>query len=360
MKKHTFDDYMNKLIEIKKLTNTCHFDIEKYTQRIKRIENEVKDLIRSGKGNSISYGSYIKEIDNITDSLYEENESYQQGKQTILMQILDENDKLLKKKKELDNSYQEENKKIKNLRVNLLAKWTRIAAGFVLFQLVGSLIGGGLAALVYKKYKVTTKTYNLETPDIISEENIDYERSQFNYQVNVKVYSKWEEKSDKTGYIRTVLEYDQRENDEEKSIDVENLVQTINPTYYQEEKETLDSSDNTENTEIIVTETTMDKSESIPSKTHVISYLIWGAIYFTFFVCGDYAKDKYQKYDCRLLAEQLKDAKVTLKRIKEEYVDVGGKVLTLQDEYRVQTCKYSDLVADINPELLETAKKYVK
>ena len=310
---------------------------------------------------SIINGLVFKKI--AANKLNAEVRAYKERKETALMEVLNERDSLLEEKNQIDGSLKQTKENRSDEKARLRIARLKISAGVLVPILLsaGSIYGG---AHVDRYHKITEKRYNLETNKPISDDSVDYETSSiayYNYRVNIKKYSPWIKSTVEDGYIREVLEYDYTEYDDSKSFDANRVLQEIKPSHTIETRLYLNEDDSMEEESIIVTLKEMDKSDR---RIHIAPTFLIGGVGTLLAVILSVAARDLGLYDdfkkIRRIKENLKNTKITIKRIKEEYVKLGEKVVRLQDEYETKTIKYEDLEAEISPELLETARKYVK
>ncbi len=349
-----FDEYLLKLIEAKKcIRNFYYLDLNEYNSDIEIIEGAVREKIKLGRENSIDFATYINKLNEVIEKIKEENNTYQSNKKTALASIQSQNDSLLSKKAELDNEYKKETSKIKNLKVNLRKLYVRAIAFALGTPLIGSCIWGGVSAIFFKENKVSTKTYNYITNEMIKEPTESYSNNDYNFKVSAKKYFPWVKKDNGSGYTREVIEFNYIEKD------VNKVLETAKPQIHVEEKDEITSEDNVSDIEIIITESKMDKSVTRPFMVNFYAYVVWGYIYVFMMTVLPKLKRKYRE-PIKDAKKELQDQKIVIKRILESYETIGNEVVTLQEEYDKETLTYGDLEKAINPELIDTVNKYVK
>ncbi len=299
-------------------------------------------------------------IKKISDSVYSDKcVDFRKGKQTVLMELLEQNDKLVMENKVTTDNY----KRVKDSRNSYLRKLYMVrlkVLSLILIPIMTALTGGLITANRNSErlHKIVTKSYNMNTNNPIGDEESNYVNAIYNFKVNIKKYGPWIKKELGSGYMREVLEYNYTEYDDTKEVDVESVLNNVVGKSYVEETEEIVE---TENIEAVITETRMDKSDSKPDVGGIVSIailaLLAGVVIDSVLLESKAFKDINDYSD---IEERADESKIVVKKVEESFVKIGNKVLKLQEEYDRQTLTYGDLEREINPELIKTARKYGK
>ncbi len=324
-----------------------------YQKQVEDIEEEVRKIIGAGGENSINFNEFNQRLDDIISHVDKESKEYETRKQNALMEVLSKNDELLKEKQDLDSKREEQSAIVRNLRLNLV-KLVSIIGALTLFPVGMGAIGVVLGRVLGTEYKMTEVTYNAKTHKTIKDPQVTYQNLSHTYKVIVKECSPWVKGEYSDGYTREVLEYSYGS---EEEINIDKVLKTVTPKSYIETKKTLDSEDSTEQKEVIVTEYTNDKSDYriAPQSVAVLGIgLFLFASLLPAFTVGNYFWDLIDRI------KELREAKLTIKEIKESYEQIGDKVVLLQTEFKKDPDEYLELLDSIDPELLKTADKFSK
>ena len=342
---------------------------EEYRAQFDEIEQEVNELVYNSKSRNIDFSEYNDRLERLLNrvnkkkiSVNEEKKEDPDPKQTGLMQFLAKNDEIVSDKKELDEKLRRQSNKIHNLRVNM-TKMTAIVGLATLLPFVTGAGGAFIGSIVNgsRAFKKTAISYNAKTNKIVGEPEITYDDKTYDYKIIVKVCSPWEKAEFSDGYTREVLEYEYVGKNDDKTVNVDMIIRGIEPIKYAEGKDVLESGDSTDQKEIIVTEITNDIKD-FRLTTHAIAPMIVLTVLTGFIgLCVTaYLYDKYDFGDIKAAMEDLHEAKITRKEIKESYEQIGDKIVLLQTESEKDGSEYVELLDMISPDLVKSAEKYRK
>ena len=284
---------------------------------------------------------------------------YQNKRRSALMEVLNERDSLLKEKNRITSRLKEREQVRKRERREFNKSFAKFAAGIGVPVMIfaGSVVTGLSVGRYHKIYK---KVYNLETKKPVKDDTDYYNSGYYNYSVNLKKYTPWIKSDYSNSYIREVFEYDYTEKDDNESFDANRVLNEVTPKHSVEMKYALSEDDKMEDNSIVVTFLDMDKTDSSPGIVASFGFPVVGILVALLTLPFFLDHDCYEPEELKACWEELKNVRVKIKGIKEEYANIGGKIVKLQREYANRIVDGADIVAELDPELLKTAKKYVK
>jgi len=214
---------------------------------------------------------------------------------------------------------------------------------------VGRVVGKGLSNKIIE-YKTITRTINLETQEIIGEQEEVYDEELTTYVATVLVQEPWRKNPTGLGYIRDIVayEYTAVDNDGKNNISVESLKENTREKYkYVESKDVLDNSNSMSETTIIVTETYQDKNDTQKSTKYIIPFAILGL---SVAIAVDVLLIYFGLYDLHYFEKLVDNVNTQISNNKsahdkrEEKIKILRDNLTnLKDCYDDVVCKYGEL-----------------
>ncbi len=127
-----------------------------------------------------------------------------------------------------------------------------------------------------------------------------------------------------------------------------------------EKKSVLFEDDITDRDQIIVTEIIPDIDNSIPSPLLMIVLVLLFSFMGVLVTAGlsNLLDVDTPIEDIKKFKDELKNV-VKWQVIKEEYINIGNKIVKVQEECKDVEDRFAGVETEITPELIETVKKYV-
>ena len=261
------------------LSRLLAHDLSKLSEEI-IVNEDLNNIGNEGLGFDYFNEDIISQVSSKT--VGETNSEYRTRKNQAINEVTTKAQELVAKKDELMTKYLENKYKIKNLQINkTILKVT--ALSIVLVPVITITAGyriGKSKSNKIDEYKTITRTIDLETGNLIGNQQEDFDEHSTTYVATVLKCSPWHHNSLGSGFVRNVIAYDYinpDENTDDFHVTKDNLEGNLVEKYqYVEAKDTLDSNENTTDTSIIITETYQDKSISRKSTKYIIPFTLLG------------------------------------------------------------------------------------
>lgn len=330
------------------------------------IEEDLRGMKTEGLGYDYLTTDVVRKISRNT--VGEQNSEYQERRRDAINDISEKVNNLVDERKELGARESDIKKSLSVIHMKkalLLTKAISILMIPIITITAGNMIGKNKSSKV-KEYQTITRTINLETGEVIGEPEIVYDEKETTYVATVLEYGPYRKNPTGVGYIRnvTAYEYVAPENaDEMYHATSEDLQGNVLEKYsYVEPKETLNASDSTTDSTILITETYQNKNETKPSTKYNLGFTILGvvaglAIDTALILLQFYSFSEIEEM-FRKLNHDIKTKKLEKEEIKEELLKLKEKTLLLQDEYNDVVTKYGSFGENMIPS--EFAKKRKK
>ena len=314
------------------------------------IDEDLKNLKTEGLGYDYLNTDFIRKISRKT--VGESNSEYQARKRQTIKDLSEKAEAIILEKNVLTTNIKNNNKSIRNLYINKTFLATR-ALSLVLVPILtfgaGRAIGKSMSNKI-TEYQTITRTVNSDTGEIIGEQKIIYDEKETTYVATVTAYTPWRKNPTGVGYVRnaTAYEYIAPENIEEgyhaTTEDLENNV--LEKYKYVESKDTLEETDSTTESTILITETYQDKNINRKSTKYIIPLSITGSVLgividIILMMLGVCNLEKIKKI-FEKLNNDIKKYKLSNKEIKDRLLETKNEVLLLQDEYNDTVKKYGE------------------
>ena len=314
------------------------------------IDEDLKNIKIEGLGYDYLNTDFIRKISRKT--VGESNSEYQARKRQTIKDLSEKAEAIILEKNVLTTNIKNNNKSIRNLYINKTFLATR-ALSLVLVPILtfgaGRAIGKSMSNKI-TEYQTITRTVNSDTGEIIGEQKIIYDEKETTYVATVTAYTPWRKNPTGVGYVRnaTAYEYIAPENIEEgyhaTTEDLENNV--LEKYKYVESKDTLEETDSTTESTILITETYQDKNINRKSTKYIIPLSITGSVLgividIILMMLGVCNLEKIKKI-FEKLNNDIKKYKLSNKEIKDRLLETKNEVLLLQDEYNDTVKKYGE------------------
>ncbi len=315
------------------------------------IEEGLRTIKTEGLGYDYLNSDFIRKISRKT--VGEINSEYQERKRKAISDLEEKVAVFATKKAILSSKLNNNNNFIKNLYMKQ-ALLTAKMLSMVLVPMITLGAGNALGKYASNKiteYKTITRTIDLNTGNIIGEQEEVFDEKETTYVATIMECSPWGKKPIGSGYIRHITGYDYVVPDnipDDYHITSEDLVgNTIKKHQYNESKEVLEDSDNTTEYTILVTETYQDKSIQRKSTKYIVPFTVTGilvglVIDVLMVFIGIYGFEKAkEKFD--YLSHEIREHKLNNQDIKEILVSMKNEALQLQHEYNEVVKNYGSL-----------------
>lgn len=346
------------------------------------ISNDLNKLAKEEKSNielshikdglGCDYLSYdvIQKIASVV--LEKKNEEYLDRKKTAMSIIMEKADELNREKDEIDDNRYEKSKEIRKKRVQIaLLRLKFISVALIPIMIVGASVFG--TGRLTRKFKTNTRAYNAITKEIVSEGEPVYAKKLSEYQSEITKYSPWRENLTGDGYIRDAVKVSYSSDKIDENINFDEVLKSIKErVQFIETKETLNEGDSLTEPEIIINETVLDENNYKQSVGGMIVAGIGMALILILIDMGiSGSNDDYELLtalenilddisDKKDTLKELKKYRITRKVFRKKMVQIGDKIVKLEEEIGCVSDKYNYGTAEITPESLEEVKRYIK
>ena len=289
-----------------------------FNEKLKKINVNNMNIDITEKGVPITKES----IDAVIDAKYgtEESEYLERkakAKEDLKKRIFDYQEE----KKELEDNGKTLKSTIRNIKFHRGLNRASLIS-YVLVPILA--IGGGLGigrALSNNidEYRTITRTVNPNTQEVVETISDIYDERENTYTATVKVYGPWEKKG--SVYTRSVYAYNYDSN-----IDYNNVDNSQTKYHYTEAKETLSSTDSTEEATVLITETIQDKNDTRKSSKYVIPLaIVAGVLAIGAEIIRGVKVGTYDiETELRSLKKRLEEKKMVRKEYDEERIELNN------------------------------------
>ena len=305
------------------------------------LNNELNELHSNGIGYDHVDKDILRKIAYIKYT--EEFERFSSERKSATSEVLGNIDEATKEKERLERIINESNRNISRCKIRLDFVRLKLLP-FVLVPIMGIASGWHFIGNSLRENKVTTRTYNLATHQVISE-TFAYSDDDVPTTFKVTEYSPWEEKSDNDGYYRIVEEYSYNEDEYEEGINKENNLTARSV----ESKVELSKDDETEKHTTLVTEETQDEDDyKISGKSRAAGAsmgLIIGGVLDLLIFLGYDINDVLDNYDVEKnnLKRRIRLEKETKEDTIKRLSSLKEKLINLDKEYKEKEEKYGTI-----------------
>lgn len=321
------------------------------------IDEELKGINTEGLGYDYLTLDVIKKV--ALKTVGETNSEYQERKRDAILEINKKNNRLISKRKALEEELKNNKGLIKNLRVNkalLISKACSIVLVPVITISAGGLIGKAKSDKI-TEYKTITRTVDLNTGNVIGDISYEYDDKVTTYAATVLVCDPWRKNPVGEGYVRNVKAYDYVSSSNTPFIAITgNSQEGIHDTngkvdsnikfkyQYTEATDTLKNGENTTDKSTIVIETYQDISDSRISTKYIIPFTIGGAVLGALLDVLAILLRVYDLNDIKKLMNrlnnQIESENMNNEYILEELNKLKEEALLIEDVYNNTARKY--------------------
>ena len=345
-------DYIKKInipVNIENIGRLLTNDLKKLDKQ-DLIDEDLKNIKTEGLGYDYFDRKIIKKISNKT--VGEVNSEYQERKREAIYDI---ERKVSRLNEDKNNELKSLNRSKNNLKVLYKKKRILVSKMFslLLVPVVTISAGYGIGKTSSEKiteYKTITRTIDANTGNLVGEIEEEYDENATTYVATIIEQRPWKVNPN-GGYTRTIIayEYITPENVEEGfHVTSSDLANNIVEKYrYIEAKETLDSTDSTKESTILITETYQDKSINRKSSKYTMPFTVTAAFISLLFDLAvllvpalGYDRAKRILSD---LNDEIKEEKLDEKQIMDRISELKEYALKVSKEYNDTVRKYGSL-----------------
>lgn len=228
------------------------------------------------------------------------------------------------------------------------------AASIILVPMMCLAIGLGAGRLASNKideYATITRNVNIETGAVVGEPSIVYDEHSTTYVATITIYEPWRKNPTGVGYVRNATAYEYilpEDVGEDYHVTIEDIEGNVREKYkFIEPKDKLTNEDSMTDSEIIVTETYQDKTNTQKSSKYVIPFGLAGfgistAAIIAFMLLkgvslSDIHDENYESYiDLKNGKKRREEVKKRLLELRSRVQSINEDKKKIEEEYGIQ------------------------
>jgi hypothetical protein len=318
---------------------------------------ELKHL-DEGLGYDYLDSDLVKKLAALT--LEDKKQYYETRKQSATMEVMEKIDNLRKEKAEIDKEKKNRRLKIRSIRRSSISTYAKLISVILVPVLFAA--GGVLFSIKFgRQANAKAITYDYKTNKQLQQADKLVTGRLYTAKYEIKKCTPWRENPNGKGYIRDVEYYSYLYFDKKAEMSIEDIITMENNKKVEHEKKSvLFEDDITDRDQIIVTEIIPDIDNSIPSPLLMIVLVLLFSFMGVLVTAGlsNLLDVDTPIEDIKKFKDELKNV-VKWQVIKEEYINIGNKIVKVQEECKDVEDRFAGVETEITPELIETVKKYV-